>query len=204
MLGGAATLIAVIYTIQNNKDEQIEKENNDKQVSIEKSAFIVYNDFYFNIKCIKNFMNKLWKKRLATHQFEVLINKDKDELENYEYDYFKECCNQFNQFFINSKWISIVANLKDSSKMNQDDIVRICEIYGHFITIQNSIEGVSLEIYKNAYKAMNEIIDFKATLKEGSALVFNEKDEVTDLLTKLKNIAYKEDENSKKNEVGKQ
>ena len=51
---------------------------------------------------------------------------------------------------------------------------------------------------------MNEIIDFKATLKEGSALVFNEKDEVTDLLTKLKNIAYKEDENSKKNEVGKQ
>ena len=35
-------------------------------------------------------------------------------------------------------------------------------------------------------------------------LVFNEKDEVTDLLTKLKNIAYKEDENSKKNEVGKQ
>jgi hypothetical protein len=47
LLGGVATLLAVVRTIDSNKDEQIIREENAKRKSIQKSALIVYYDFKF-------------------------------------------------------------------------------------------------------------------------------------------------------------
>lgn len=197
VLGGGATLIAVLYTIQNNKEEQAQKEEKERQELIRKSSFMVYNDMFFTFNSIKAFMSMFWTKRLEKHsgsvleqELEKLTKEKEDELTSYEFTRFKECLNQFSQFYFDSNWINIVADLKDSSQIERDKIRKICEVYGCFMKIKRSFIDSNLEVYKHAYNAMNEIIDFKTAHLENGIIIFEEKREVADLLKKLENIAY--------------
>ena len=196
VLGGAATLIAVVYTIQKNKEEQIAREVNEKENIKKKSALIVFYDFHFAFENINSFMSMFWGKRLdwrvgenAQRFIENLISKDEDELDHNEMASFKACLDQLDQFYINSNWINTVANLYDSSQSDheysQADLEMIYKIYGNLMTIGKILKNTDFSTCKNAYKAMNEIIDFKTAHLDNFIVVFSKNYEVAKIMDKL-------------------
>ena len=61
LLGGIATLIAVVKTIKSNKEEQDQKDELKKQKETQESALIIYYDFEFALDNIIDFLLKFWE-----------------------------------------------------------------------------------------------------------------------------------------------
>ena len=180
VFGGTATLMAVLITIRNGKKEQEEEIAREKEELIRKSALIVYYDFEFAFTNIHDFMIPLWKKRKT---------KSVNQLEKEDMDAFFEARKCLNQFYFNDDWIKTVANLYDSPLLERNDIKKIYEIYGHLMTIKKCIDcvqSVDEEILKNAYRAMNSLMNFKLELVQNALPDYIVKDDIKVIMDKLK------------------
>ncbi len=177
VLGGGATLVAVVYTINDNKRENERKSKEAKEEKIKKSALIIYYDFDFAFKDIKMFMRDY-------------VNRTKyrpgEDLKKCDHEKFKKSMNQLKQFYFDSTWIHTVAELYDvniskSKKIDSEKIKRIYAIYGHFMTINKSIESPeNFELCRRALDSMNQIV--KATSEnENFSIILNDQDLIDDL-----------------------
>lgn len=180
VFGGIATLMAVLITIRNGKKEQEEELARRKEDLIRKSALIVYYDFEFAFTNIHDFMIPFWKKRKTKW-----LNKLQEE----DVNAFLEARERLNQFYFNDDWIKTVANLYDSPLLEVNDIKKIYEIYGYLMTIRKCIDYVQPideEILKNAYSAMNSIMNFEIRLVENALPDYMLKDDIKEIMSKLK------------------
>ena len=184
VLGGGATLVAVVYTINDNKRENERKSKEEKKAKIKKSALIVYYDFDFAFEDIKEFMRDF---------FYCTKYKPGEDLKECDHDKFRKSMYQLKQFYFDSTWIHTVAELYDvdipmsknpsenenlpkGKKIDAEKIKRIYVIYGHFVTINKSIEAPEhFEFCRRSLYSMNQIV--KATNEnENLDIILNDQD----------------------------
>ena len=78
VLGGGATLFAVLFTIDNNHLEYEQNRLKEQDELIAKSAVIIYNDFDFIFKDIHSFLIRFETMRKGKHNYNSM---EKDDLE---------------------------------------------------------------------------------------------------------------------------
>ena len=117
ILGGMATLLAVVFTIRLNKEEE-------RQKDIRRSAFIIYLDFQFTFENIIEFVIQFWINNGNIMSCLLLNDTEFDPP-------FSNPI--FNQFYFDPDWIKRVADLSVSSDFDSSEIKTIGEIYGHLM-----------------------------------------------------------------------
>ena len=124
VIGGGATLIAVLATISHNNRELDRQDKKTQDEKVRKSATIVYYDFRFALDDIiafkEAFPDYTGKNYIIGGDLKV---------------YF------FSQFYFNADWIKTVAELVVCKKYSYEDIKYIYEIYGNLFTIKKLIEN---------------------------------------------------------------
>lgn len=186
LLGGIATLLAVVETIHSNKEELSRKEEIEKQKEIQKSALIVYYDFRFAFDNIINFI-KCYKSEYGT---EGIIRSFVDNSVNI--DIYAKYINRFDQFYFDSDWIKTVAVLSVSSEFNDDgkSIKSIYEIYGNLMTVKKSVEIINYDTCIAGFRAMHHIIWYKEGVENNGESVIKIQDDIEELMNTLKQLAF--------------
>lgn len=198
IFGGIATLIAVIKTIKSNVKAQRENEKKEKAKSIKKSALIIYYDFKFTFDNMMDFMENYYSNYTITEH----VNRVFYEI--LDIDKYKKFLYTFDQFYFASDWIKVVADLSDSSVFNNTDIKKIYEIYGHLMTVKESIEYMNEDTCKAALYSMNSLFDIEempgkeenkaiqAKEEKNKTIQVKEKDEIIKLMNTLEELAFDE------------
>ena len=155
VLGGGATLLALVSTINNSKKEQDRKEENEKQKVIQRSAFIIYLDFQFTFENIIEFYFQFWEKD--------------NKIDNLQNAFYNSLYSSpiFNQFYFDYKWIHRVADLSISSEFEEPEIKKIGEIYGHLMNIKIALDKKNNYSCKKAFASMDSLVDFERLHKVG-------------------------------------
>jgi hypothetical protein len=188
VIGGIATLLALLLTIQHNKKEQEEKEEKEKEKIVQKSAIIVFYDFKFAFDDITIFLTHLLDKK-STHKPFLKDNS----LNTTAYLEHIDC---LTQFYFDKKWIKTVAELNGRIDSHEEDIGIIYEIYGHLMTINKSLQidkktltKKEKKICSNAFESMNTLFSYKKC-EDGDVKVRLNKDiyKLMDTLQKLGKI----------------
>ena len=194
LLGGIATLIAVVKTIKSNKEEQDQKDELKKQKETQESALIIYYDFKFALHNIKVFLLKYWK----IHEMKTgIIVRPYEKLKNNkDINIYKACLDKLDQFYFDYDFVHTVAKLHDPL-IGPEEIRKIGEIYGHLSNIKRSLEvsdkDSSSIIYRIAFSSMNQLIKPKESeLPENFSLKdFDTTKEIKKLIKTLKSLAFK-------------
>ena len=185
ILGGIATLMAVVVTIHNNNDEQDRKEENEKKTVIQRSAFIVHLDFQFTFENIVDFLLFFWKTESCCI----------DELRSRKnYEAYLKCRNRLNQFYFVEDFIYRVADLRECDYL-KEDIKRIGEVYGHLMNIRKSLDvskdDVQEDILQRAFVSMNSFIDHDRIAKDGGIhIIIDCQDRGVDVIKKVMKADY--------------
>ena len=197
LLGGIATLIAVVKTIKSNKEEQNQKDELEKQKETQESALIIYNDFDFALDNIIDFLLKFWE----IHKTKTgIIEKPYKKLKNNkDISIYKACLVKLDQFYFDYDFVHTVAKLHDPS-IGPKEIRQIGGIYGYLSNIKRSLEvsdkDSSSIIYRIAFSSMNHLIKLKENeLPEDFShndFVITDEIEIENLMEKLKALAFKE------------
>ena len=112
VIGGIATLLALVLTIQHNKKEQEKKEEQEKEKIVQKSAIVVFYDFKFAFDDITTFLNDLLSKHF----------EDEFKENSFNAAAFWEYIDRLTQFYFDKKWIKTVAELNDRIDSHEEDI----------------------------------------------------------------------------------
>lgn len=141
VIGGGATLIAVLATISHNNRELDRQDKKTQDEKVRKSATIVYYDFRFAFDDIIAF-REAFPKYTGTG-FEI-----NDGI----------TVKYFGQFYFNADWIKTVAELVVCKNFSYEDIKYIYEIYGNLFTIKKLIENNNEEAQVGALSKMDELV----------------------------------------------
>ncbi len=186
VIGGIATLLALVLTIQHNRKEQEVKEEKEKEKIVQKSAIIVFYDFKFAFDDISAFLVDLLKK-YPQKEFEE---------NSFNATAFLEYIDRLTQFYFDKKWIKTVAELNGRIDSHEEDIGIIYEIYGHLMTINKSLQidnnpltKKDEKICSNAFESMKKLFSYKKC-EDGDVKVRLNKDiyKLMDTLQKLGKI----------------
>lgn len=160
ILGGVATLIAVIKTIRNGRKEADREASKEREARIKKSTIIVYYDFHFALENIRAFITK-YAKKTEQEAEKIDVRGDQDTTA------FIDCRESLDQFYFDSNWIETVAVLMDSSEFGPEKIKYLYEAYGNLMTINKfiysdrhtvlDIPAERFAICKEACKAMLDL-----------------------------------------------
>ena len=152
VLGGGATLLALVSTINNSKKEQARNDEKEKQKIIQRSAFIIYLDLQFTFENIIEFVIQLWKE----HGYILkCLSRDNTICESLYSNPI------FNQFYFDRDWLYRVADLSVSSDFDKREIKKIGEIYGHLMNIRNALDTRDTDSCEKACLSMNSLINFQ-------------------------------------------
>ena len=161
ILGGVATLIAVIVTIKNGQKEADRETLKEREAKIKKSTIIVYYDFHFALKNIRDFITK-YAKKTKQEEGKIEVRGAQDA------GVFIDCKEVLDQFYFDSNWIDTVAVLMDSSEFGPERIKYLYEAYGNLMTINNFLSSdrpvinrelsEKVTICKEACKAMLDLV----------------------------------------------
>ena len=195
LLGGVATLIAVVKTIQSNKEEfqrnreeLAQKERQEKQSAIKENALIIYLDFKYAFENIKEFLLEFWKLHEQKH---IDIKKPYDDLnDDIKFSIYKKCIIKLDQLYFDNDFVHSVAKIRDSS-IGVETIWSISEIYGHLSNIIRSRETSDRMAYRIAFRSMNRLIKIKNDDLPNNLTKdnFDTRDNFKDTIDKLESIA---------------
>ena len=186
IVGGGATLVGVILTIeQNNKEQKLNEIRKSREI-VQHSATIIYYDFKFAFDNINDFLFFFWRDRPGK-----TINK----LESREdYDCFISKKNKLNQFYFVNDWISTVADLKYTKQLStkeleqftEEEIKKIYEIYGHLMNVLKFIDSNDDDVCDKAFYSMNNIVQISVVLRKEAIPEFSIKEDINNLMAHLK------------------
>lgn len=155
IIGGAATLMGVVYTIKRTKEESDKEREREKRNIYTKSALTIFYDFGFAFDNIKQYLCKVDSSDMSS----VHAIKNVSTI----YQQFDKHIDCFTQFHLQDNWISIIAELSgasvdDSTTISTTDLYHLYRIYGNLVTIQTWLNN---DTPTNCEKAVSVMIEMQ-------------------------------------------
>ena len=190
VIGGGATLIAVLVTISYNRQEMDRRDKKERDNQIRKSAIIVYYDFKFAFDNIIRFLNAYEDKKMRSDSSYNMVDFIDEEFTRKYLD----------QLYFYKDWIENVAELIECKSFSYNDIKSLYENYGLLLTTKKLVEDNDGKVRYEAVEKMKNFL-VKSSRKEESEkqtkyiITYDLKKEVKELMNKLDEIANPKDEN---------
>ncbi len=177
------TLLAITGAIWTQKISDEHK----RKIQKEKNALIIYYDFQFAIDSILNIMNAIYPsiKNNVMPEDELIITK------------FRKIKRK-NHIYINPDWRNLVTSLNDD--LSADEIREAQIIYSRLtmisMNLNASVSETSRKEDKNSYSLMYDMISIESSLKEPISYEISANDKISNLLSKIAQIASVEMQNT--------